>query len=162
MRLLSLRLLVTASILGGSCHRHSPTEKLIAEVEDLERAYATNDVHAAEAALRNRLQSLSERERRHDRGLNYDMARARVHEKLFLVYRYTGETNKMLREYDESFLSLSNQSARDGTAPPVVVPPDKFAELVERAERNENIRWKTNLPNSASNSTATIYKPSRQ
>jgi len=70
------------------------------------------------------------------------MARATVHERLFLIYRKEGRMDEMKREYEKSFDSLARYARRAGLPPPVTNSYEEFAAKIEMSERGLDVRWK--------------------
>src|SRR5258708_1416981 len=67
-----------------------------------ESAYRTNTIREAEMAMVGYLQTLTEDEGRARGGVDYDMSRAITHERLFLIYRKLGDTNREGIEFQQS------------------------------------------------------------
>jgi hypothetical protein len=118
-----------------------PSSSVIAQICEIDTQYCTNDVRAAESALLQYLQKLSAQEVNHVKGIDFDMAKAMTHERLFLIYRKTGETNKAQAQFEESMEYLRRFSRRNGLPAPTNTP-DAFAEALERSERGMDVRWK--------------------
>ena len=100
-----------------SCKKETALQKAQNQFLNVEAAYCTNDVRGAEKALIDHLPTLSREESNQVRGIDYDMARAIVHERLFLIYRKTHETNKMKLEFEESMQHLRRFDEKNGLPP---------------------------------------------
>ena len=129
-------------ILGNSCSKQTSSHIASDELSRVEAAYCTNDIDGAERALKEHLKALSEEENNQLKGIDYDMARAITHQRLFLIYRKTHETNKMEIEFKNAIKSLSQAKKKVGLPPPPVITYDDFAALIERSERMEDVKWK--------------------
>ena len=70
------------------------------------------------------------------------MARAVTHERLFLIYRKTQETNKMEIEFGKSMESLKRYTQRAGLPPPTNFTYEVLADKMERSERGLDVKWK--------------------
>jgi hypothetical protein len=113
------------------------------ETEELS-AYCTNDVRAAEKTLLDHLKAIPEYESDHVEGIDFDAAKALDHERLFLIYRKTHETNKMEFEFQQSIDYMARSSRNWGHPPPVILSYDEFAKALDMREQKANVRWKTN------------------
>ena len=140
--------LLMTLLLGGmawSCKQGIDYQKS-AETHNarIRAAYCTNNILEAEIYLLADIGTISEYESNHVKGFDFDMLKARDHERLFLIYSYLHETNRMSEEYEKSleYINLSNR--RQGLPPPLRISYDKFSQKVEQAEKNLNVRWKTN------------------
>ena len=109
----------------------------------MEMAYRTNGPRGAEAALLEYLQELNHHESNRVKGVNFDLARALAHERLFLIYRKTGETNKMNAEYQRSIEHLIKHAQTTGGDVPTNITFEWLAERTERSERGLPVKWKT-------------------
>ncbi len=108
----------------------------------MEAGYATNDVKGAERVLLSYLETLANDESNKVRGIDYDMARAIAHERLFLIYRKTQRTNEMEAEFQKSLECLTRFAARSGSPAPSVSSYEAFASNIEKAERGQYVKWK--------------------
>src|SRR5450432_315731 len=99
-----------------SCKRETAFQKAGDHFLELQSAYCTNDIRGAESTLLNDLQMLSQYESNHVQSIDFDMARAMDHERLFLIYRKTHETNKMEFEFQKS-IELLNQEGQKWKSP---------------------------------------------
>lgn len=131
-------------IVFSSC-RPSPTTKDYSKFEKrVFAAYCTNDIRAAERALIDGLQTVDQFERRHVEGIDFDAAKALLHERLFLIYLKTHKTNKMTLEFQQSMECLARSDRRWGLPPPPNMSYQTLAQKLNWRERNANVRWKTN------------------
>jgi hypothetical protein len=108
----------------------------------IDAAYATNDIRGAERELKAYIDKLSVEESNHLSGIDFDMARATAHERLFLIYRKAGRNDEMKAEYEKSFDSLARYARRAGLPPPATNSYEEFAAKIEKSERGLNVRWK--------------------
>ncbi len=106
----------------------------------METAYANADLRTVESTLTNYLQTISNEENKGVLGTDYDMARAITHERLFLIYRKTGETNKMQQEFDQSMEWLGRFNRKHGRPPPDF-SPNSLAAILEKSESGKE-KWK--------------------
>ncbi len=107
--------------------------------------YCTNDVRKAEQILLEDLKTIPEYESNHIEGIDFDEAKALDHERLFLIYRKTHETNKMEYEFQQS-MDCIDRSRRNWKLPPLpYVTYEDFAKELNMRERGVNVRWKTNV-----------------
>ena len=107
----------------------------------MELAYRTNSVDGAVWVLRGYLDTLAFEESNHVEGTDYEMARAITHERLFLIYRKTGDTNKMESEFKASIECLDQFKRTHGIAP-TNFTYDSLAAILEKSERGLDVRWK--------------------
>jgi hypothetical protein len=111
--------------------------------------YCTNNLQIAKSALLADLQIMSEWQSNNIEGtdfqIDYDVCKALDHERLFLIYRKTGETNEMEHEFRQSLecLELSRRAHAKPPLPPVT--EDELAKEIDMFEHNVNVRWKTNI-----------------
>jgi hypothetical protein len=88
-------LIMSLAIIVTSCARETATQFSEEHSRRIQAAYCTNDVRAAERSLLEDLQTVDGYESNHLKAIDFDAARALDHERLFLIYRKTLETNKM-------------------------------------------------------------------
>lgn len=128
----------------SSCKRKATTDDYTKhETEELS-AYCTNDVRAAEKTLLDHLKTIPEYENDHVEGIDFDEAKALDHERLFLIYRKTHETNKMEFEFQQSMDCLARFAQNWKLSPPPSITYDEFARELDLREQKANVRWKTN------------------
>ena len=128
----------------SSCKRKMTTEDYTQrEAEELS-AYCTNDVRAAEKTLLDHLKTIPEYESDHIEGIDFDAAKALDHERLFLIYRKTHETNKMKFEFQQSMDCMARSRQNWKLSPPPSITYDEFARELDMREQKANVRWKTN------------------
>jgi hypothetical protein len=136
---ISLTLLATAT----SCGRKPGYQVARDHFDQTESAYCTNAIDGAERALTAYLQIATQDESNGLRGIDYDMARAITHERLLLIYRKLGDTNKAQIHFERSLESLSRYRSRVGVpAPSTNVTQESFAALIQRGERDQHVKWK--------------------
>jgi hypothetical protein len=138
--------LLTATLFGmvSSCRQKSDSEIITEHFAKIDSAFCTNDVREAEKAVLADFDTISEYESNHIKGLDFDVARAQNHERLFLIYRKTHETNKMAFEFEQSMESLSQSAKKWGLPPPMRVSYEDFAGKLEKNGRWRRARWMTN------------------
>jgi hypothetical protein len=144
---LNIFILMLAAIVT-SCKTKMTMHELNNHEEKVFLAYCTNDVNAAEQTLLADIQTISEWESNHLEGagfnIDYDALRARDHERLFLIYRATHETNKMKFEFQQSSDCMA-RSRNSRRVPELSIVPDDIVKGFEKLESNANVRWKTNI-----------------
>jgi hypothetical protein len=132
-----------------SCKTKMTMREFNSHQEKVFSAYCTNDVNAAERALLADLQTISGWESNHleetDFNIDYDASKARDHERLFLIYQMTHETNKMEFEFQQSLECMARSRNNRGEQSPAAITPDEIAKGLEKLEQNANVRWKTNI-----------------
>jgi hypothetical protein len=106
--------------------------------------YCTNDVRAAEKTLLDHLKTIPEYKSNHVEGIDFDAAEALDHERLFLIYKKTHETNKMEFEFQQSMDCMARSRHNWGESPPPSITYDEFARELDTREQKANVRWKTN------------------
>jgi hypothetical protein len=115
-----------------------------ARENDYFAAYCTNDIRGAEKALLDGLNSVSEHEKYYRvEGTDFNAHRASFHERLFLIYQATHETNKMEAELRQSIEGV-NRSRQSRQLSPVTMSDNDFARSLENLDRGKKVRWKTN------------------
>ena len=105
--------------------------------------YCTNDILVAEKALLEGLQALPRYEAEHIEGVDFNAIKALYHERLFLIYRKLGETNRMTSEFQLSMEYLGRSRHRWGEPPPPTMNYDEFAQKLDWRERGLPVNWKT-------------------
>jgi hypothetical protein len=137
-------LLLLAALLSAavSCARKPAVSAVDTQFAAIDATYSTNDIRGAERELKAYIGKLSDEESNHLTGIDFDMARATVHERLFLIYRKEGRMDEMKREYEKSFDSLARYARRAGLPPPVTNSYEEFAAKIEMSERGLDVRWK--------------------
>lgn len=143
MRVVTLGIMLLLAL--AACSKPKITTKEFEAYESrIWAAYCTNDIHAAQKALLHGLQGVSTHESNHVKGIDFDADKALYHERLFLIYRRLGETNKMKAEFEKSMECMSRSRRRWGEPPPPAMTYNEFARELDYRERNVNVRWKTN------------------
>jgi hypothetical protein len=136
------------AVITTSCKTKMTMQEFRNHDEEVFSAYCTNDVNAAENALLTDLQTISGWESNHlegtDFNIDYDALKASAHERLFLIYRATHETNKMEFEFQQSLHCMARSRNSRGV-PPLSITPDDIVKGLEKLEGNANVRWKTNI-----------------
>jgi hypothetical protein len=127
-----------------SCKSKMTAEDFDAYDKEAFSAYCTNDIHAAERALLDGLQGVSAYEGQHIANRDFDFAKATYYQRLFLIHRKLGETNKMEMDFQKSAEYLTRSNSKYGSPPPKIVSYDEFARILDYRERKANVRWKTN------------------
>jgi hypothetical protein len=136
---------MSLAIIVTSCARETATQFSEEHSRRIQAAYCTNDVRSAERSLLEDLRTVDGFESNHLKGMDYDALRATDHERLFLIYRKTHETNKMEAEFQYSIDCIARSSRRWGGPPPPVMTYDEFAQKIEFVEHDLDVRWKTNV-----------------
>lgn len=136
--------MIALIVICASCQRSLTPESFSDFEKNAFAAYCTNDIQAAEGSLLNGLQTISEYESQHVAGIDFDSARGLFHERLFLIYLQTHETNKMMLEFQKSMECMARSKRRWGESPPPVMSYEEFAKKLNSRERNVNVGWKTN------------------
>ena len=90
----------------------------------------------------NYLDILSKEESNRVQGLDYDMAKTIVHERLFLIYRKMGLTNKMESEFRKGMHCLARFDEKNRLPPPTNFTYETLTEALEKSERDIDVRWK--------------------
>ena len=137
-------LIVMLAGTASSCKQKTAYEKAVDHELKIDSAYCTNDVRAAEKVLLTDLKTISEYEKNRVGGYDFDMAKATRHERLFLIYRKTHETNKMEFEFEQSLECINRSNQRRGLPPPIRISYEEFAKKLEKADSGLNVRWMTN------------------
>ena len=124
-----------------SCRGQTPEQKAFRRYEAMELGYRTNSADGAVRVLTDYLVTLAMEESNHIKGTDYEMARAEAHERLFLIYRKTGDTNKMEAEFRSSMEWLDRFKRTHGITP-TNFTYESLAATLERSERGLDIGWK--------------------
>ncbi|MGA3163004.1 MAG: hypothetical protein ABSD77_02220 [Verrucomicrobiota bacterium] len=136
------------AVIVTSCKTKMTTQEFNNHQNKVFSDYCTNDVRAAEKTLLDDLQTLSKYESNHLEGtdfrIDFDAAKSLDHERLFLIYRKTHETNKMEFEFQQSLGCLARSNNKWRLPPPPSMTHDEFAQKIEKREHGANVRWKTN------------------
>lgn len=106
--------------------------------------YSTNNIYAAEKALKNALKVIPTFEKNHVKGIDYDDYRSVIHDRLFLIYKTLNETSNMDYEFQQSRLFLARSLRRSGLPPPPVVSYNELAKEINMVEHGADVQWKTN------------------
>jgi hypothetical protein len=128
----------------SSCKRKMTAEVYTKHENEVLSAYCTNDVRAAEKTLLDHLKTIPEYESNHVEGIDFDAAKALDHERLFLIYRKTHETNNMEFEFQQSMDCMARSRQSWKLSPPPSMTYDEFARKLDMREQTANVRWKTN------------------
>jgi hypothetical protein len=147
---LKTRLLAVAVLLAlgmDACDRKPPARIAREAFSMTESKYCTNNIMAAEAALRQYLTTLAMQRRKGYPGIDFDGAEATTHERLFLIYRQTGATNQMEIEFAKTLECLDRCNRRDRLPPPKFTY-DSLAQLIDISETNLHVGWKEKWRNS--------------
>ena len=145
MKKLTILLVCISVATVNSCARKMTTDEFNNYRVKVFEAYCTNDVDAAENALLDGLKTLSKLEKDGIERIDFDAVKATFHDGLFLIYRRTHQTNKMVFEFEQIVDCLARSSRSRGLPPPPSITYDELANAIERVERNANVRWKTNI-----------------
>jgi hypothetical protein len=138
---LAVTAVATALLLSDpACKVETPEQKSLRQYNEMETAYANADLQTVERVLTNYLQTISDEENHRVKGKDYQMAKTIVHERLFLIYRHTGETNKMQHEFDQSMEWLGRFNRYHGRPPPTFTV-DSLAAVLEKSESGKE-KWK--------------------
>ena len=132
-------------VTGSSCRRNLSSEQFNSEEQKYYVAYFTGDVHQAEIALLDGLKWASKCEEEYGRipGIEIGACKAAFHERLFLIYEATHDTNKMESELRQS-MECINQSRQSQDLPPFTENESVFARKLHNLDNGKNIRWRTN------------------
>jgi len=126
----------------ASCEQKMSSEKFKSREDAYWAAYFTNDIHGAQKALLNGLNAVDAYENHYTiEGIDFNAARAAFHERLFLIYQATHETNKMESELRQS-IGLVNQSRASQHVPPLNMSDQEFAAKLENLDVGKDVRWK--------------------
>jgi hypothetical protein len=123
------------------CKQETPAQKAIKNFNAVEMSYRTNNIRGVEKTLLNYIHVLSDEESNRVTSIDFDMTLARVHQRLFLIYRKTRETNKMEHHYQESIKYMRKYSEKIGYN--YVQPShEALAAGIEKGESGLNVKWK--------------------
>lgn len=140
MKLFALILIMICT----SCKSKMTRETFTNDMNQVFSVYRANDIRAAEKALLDGLQTVSRYESTKTEGLDFDAGKALLHERLFLIYRNTHETNKMVIEFQKSMECTSRSRRRWGEPLGPAMSYEEFAQKLDLRERGANVAWKTN------------------
>jgi hypothetical protein len=127
-----------------SCKPEISSQEFNAYENKYYSAYCTNDIRGAEKALLDGLKAISEYQRNYTvRGTDFDGHKASFHERLFLIYQATHETNKMDGELRQS-IEYVNRSRQAQHLPLLAMTDKEFAGKLENLDHGKDVHWKTN------------------
>jgi hypothetical protein len=135
-------IIALALLAGATACAKKPYQIARAHASSAESAYCTNNIREAEKAMIAYLNTITEDESKRRGGIDYYMARATTHERLFLIYRKQHDTNKVESEFRQSLEWLDRYKKRVGIPPTTNLTHEAFAALLERSERGLEVRWK--------------------
>jgi hypothetical protein len=108
-------------------------------------AYRTNDLQGAEKALLDGLKSLPTYEKNYTvDGIDFNAHRAFFHERLYLIYQATQDTNRMESELRES-MNFVNQSRASWHLPAIQMTQKEFASALTNLDQGKDVRWKREI-----------------
>ncbi len=135
---------VVALVMCSSCKPKMSSQEFNNYQDRYFAAYCTNDIRGAERALLDGLESISNYENNYTiEGTDFYAHRATYHERLFLIYQATHETNKMESELQLS-LACVNQSRQSQHLPPLDMTAREFSEKLHNLDVGQNVQWETN------------------
>lgn len=134
--------LVLLIISMASACRESSSSPAYTSYEEMESAYRTNTLREVERMLHTYLVRIGEGPADAASGIDIDMLRADAHQRLFLIYRKTGETNNMNAHFAKAMEYL-NKFNRRVNLPVVTNSLDSLAAALEKAEAGIAVRWRT-------------------
>jgi hypothetical protein len=149
MKIVSNIFILFLAMVVTSCKTKMTMQEFNDHEEKVFSAYCTNNVNAAESVLLTDLQTISGWESNHlegtDFNIDYNALKARDHERLFLIYRMTQQTNKMEFEFQQSCEYLARSKNSHGESPSSPITPDDIISDLQKLEQSANVQWKTNI-----------------
>lgn len=122
------------------------SEEYNAEEQQYYVAYATDNVHQAEITLLDAVKWVSRCEEVYGRipGIDLAASKAAFHERLFLIYEATHDTNKMESELRQS-IECIKQSRQSRGLPAFTENESVVASQIHNLDNGKTIQWKTNV-----------------
>lgn len=131
-------------VMCSSCKPSMSSQQFNAEEDKFFATYSTGNVHQAETALLDGLNWVSKHEGEYRiPGTDFAAHKAMFHERLFLIYQATHDTNKMESELRQS-IECVNQSNVSQGLPALTNSESDFATKLHNLDSGKSIRWQTN------------------
>ena len=125
-----------------SCEKEPASVRASRELQQMEAAYSTGSVQAAEKALMAYLELLASQEKGGVMGHDCLFGMAMTHGRLFLLYERLGNTNASSAHYAHSIAKWTEWRRREGL-PAIEFSPEVLSRIVEQYDEGMRVQWKT-------------------